>query len=159
MFMQYRGSGVGHKSTCEATYCLLDDHDPLDKVPFTRESEKDGTAQNSDDEMMEDSGSEEEDEDKSDDQLSDDGDEQEGEEEATEVADGSGIPFPAEQLIDDEIVDEMDEFGYTGLDQVLWDDEEEEDEDQPGGYEETLGAEDGEEGVSNEGEEVGFADL
>ena len=49
----------------------------------------------------------------------------------------------------------MDEFG---LDQILWDDEEDEDEDKPGGYEETLGIEDGE-GVSNESEEVGFADL
>ena len=36
----------------------------------------------------------------------------------------------------------MDEFRNTGLDQILWDDKEDEDEDQPGGYEETLGAED-----------------
>ena len=86
---------------------------------------------------------------------SDNGDEQEEEEEAAEVADGSVIPFPAEQLIDDEIADEM---GETGLDQILWDDEEDEDEDKPGGYEGTLGTEDGE-GVLNEGEEVGFADL
>jgi len=109
-----------------------------------------------DDEMTEDGDSEEEDEGESDNQLSDDGNEQE--EEAAEVADGSVIPFPAEQLIDDEIADEMGEFGYTGLDQILWDYEEDEDEDKPGGYEGTLGTEDGE-GVSNEGEEVGFADL
>ena len=51
----------------------------------------------------------------------------------------------------------MDEFRNTGLEgQILWDDKEDEDEDQPGGYEETLGAEDV---LSNEGEEVGFADL
>jgi len=68
------------------------------------------------------------------------------------------IPLPAEQLIDDKIADEICEFGYTGLDQILWDDEEDEDEDKPGGYEGTLGTEDGE-GVSNEGEEVGFANL
>jgi hypothetical protein len=97
----------------------------------------DCTAQNSDDEMMEDGDSEEEGEGESGNQFSDDGDEQEEEEEATEVA-----PFPAEKLIDDEIADEMDEFRNTGLDQILWDDEEDEDEDQPGGYEETLGAED-----------------
>lgn len=92
--MRYRGGGVGHKFICKATRCLLDDRDPLDKVPFTRDSEKDRTAQNSDGEMMEDADSEEE---------------------ATEVADGSGIPFPAEQLIDNDIVDEMDGFRYSGL--------------------------------------------
>jgi len=108
--------------------------------------------------MTEDGDSEEEDKGESNDQLSDDGDEQEEEEEAAEVADGSIIPFPAEKLIDDEVADEMGEFGYAGLDQILWDDEEDEDEDKPGGYEGTLGAENGE-GVSSEGEEVGFADL
>jgi len=109
--------------------------------------------------MTWDGDSKEEDEGESDNQLSDDGNEQE--DEAAEVAvcaDGSVIPFPAEQLIDDEIADEMGEFGYTGLDQILWDDEEDEDEDKAGGYEGTLGTEDGK-GVSNEGEEIGFADL
>jgi len=73
--MRYRGGRVGHKSICEATRCLLDNHDPLDKVPFTsrRDSEKDRTAQNSDDEMME---GDSEEEGESDNQLSGDGDEQ-----------------------------------------------------------------------------------
>ena len=95
--MRYRGGGVGHKSICEATCCLLHDRDPLDKVPFTRDSEKARTARNSD-EMMEDGDSEEEGEGERDNQLSDNGDEQEEEEEATEVGDDSVIPFPAEQL-------------------------------------------------------------
>ena len=58
----------------------------------------------------------------------------------------------------DEIADEMDGFGYmywTGPDPRPWNDVEDEDEDQPG-YVETCGAEDGEECVSNEGEEVGL---
>jgi hypothetical protein len=50
--MRYRGGRINHKSICEATRCLLDNRDPLDKVPFTRDSEKDRTAQNSDDGMM-----------------------------------------------------------------------------------------------------------
>jgi len=33
--MRYRGGTVSHKSICEATRCLLDNRDPLDKVPFT----------------------------------------------------------------------------------------------------------------------------
>jgi len=33
--MRYRGGRVGHKSICEATRCLLDNRDRLDKVPFT----------------------------------------------------------------------------------------------------------------------------
>jgi hypothetical protein len=97
--MRYRGGGVGHKSVCKVTRCLLDDRDSLDKVPFTRDSEKNRIAQSSDGEMMEDADSEEE-------------------EEATEVADGSGIPFPTEQLIDDDVADEMDGFRYTGLNQI-----------------------------------------
>ena len=39
MFMRFRGGGVGHKSTCEATQCLLSDHEDLDKRPFTLECE------------------------------------------------------------------------------------------------------------------------
>jgi hypothetical protein len=63
-----------------------------------------------------------------------------------------------EYLIDDDIADEMDEFGYTGLDQVLV-----EDEDDNGLLDNALGAEDGEElegGLNyDEAEEIGFADL
>ena len=53
----------------------------------------------------------------------------------------------------------MDEFGYTGLDQIPDDDEEDEDEDLSWADEEAFGAEDGKEGVLNEAEEVGFSDL
>jgi len=108
--------------------------------------------------MIEDGNSEEEDEGESDDQLSDDGDEQEEEEEATEVADGSVIPFPTEQLIDDKIADEMSEFGYTGLDQILWDGGGTETETNQVAMRGLLGLTQDGEGVSNEGE-VGFADL
>ena len=35
MFMGYQGGGVGHRSICKATQCLLDDCDKLDSQPFT----------------------------------------------------------------------------------------------------------------------------
>ncbi|KAG1747923.1 uncharacterized protein EDB91DRAFT_1245396 [Suillus paluster] len=68
-------------------------------------------------------------------------------------------PLSTEYLIDDNIADEMDEFGYTGLDQVLV-----EDEDNNGLLDDdALGAEDGEElegGLNyDEAEGIGFADL
>jgi hypothetical protein len=154
MFMRYRGGGVGHKSIREATRSLLDDRDPLDKIPFTKEKEHE--AQGSEDEMMEDDGEEEGDEEGDETEGSEDELEETSEEDEQEGGDDTRTPLTTEQLIDDEVADEMDEFGYTGLDQILVEDEDEEllpDE------EEALGAEDGEEGVINEGEEVGFADL
>lgn len=42
MFMRFRGGGVGHKSTREATQSFFEDRDALDSVPFTKESERTG---------------------------------------------------------------------------------------------------------------------
>lgn len=42
MFMRFRGGGVGHKSTWEATQSFFEDRDALDSVPFTKESERTG---------------------------------------------------------------------------------------------------------------------
>jgi hypothetical protein len=57
----------------------------------------------------------------------------------------------------------MDEFGYTGLDQVLMEDEDDEDDEDDDELldDDALGAEDGEEGGLNydETEGIGFADL
>jgi hypothetical protein len=40
--MRFRGVGVGHKSTREATQTFSVDRDALDSVPFTKESELTG---------------------------------------------------------------------------------------------------------------------
>jgi hypothetical protein len=42
MFMRFRGGGVGHKTTREATQSFYEDRDALDSVPFTKESERTG---------------------------------------------------------------------------------------------------------------------
>ncbi|KAG2028813.1 hypothetical protein BDR03DRAFT_1019306 [Suillus americanus] len=169
MFMRYRGGGVGHKSICEATKCLLDDRDALDKLPFTIEKERE--ARDSDDEMVgtdvedsdDDPAGEDEDED-IEGEDGEDGNENEDEgssEDQDDEDDGDGIrdPLTTEHLIDDDIADEMDEFGYTGLDQVLVDDDLEDDDALLD--EDALGAEDGEEGGLNheEAEGTGFTDL
>ncbi|KAH0826332.1 hypothetical protein J3R83DRAFT_5285 [Lanmaoa asiatica] len=57
------------------------------------------------------------------------------EEESDEESDEDGLAMEGidgedgKQLVDDELDDEMDEFGYTGLDQVLNDDRDSGDED------------------------------
>lgn len=172
MFLRYRGGGVGHKPIHEATRCLLDDRDRLDQLPFTME--KMHETQDSDEEMTNDGEDNDDPEDEEDAEEedamegSDDEDEDEGsgscedsDEEHHEDEDNEGDanqdPHTTEYLIDDDIADEMDEFGYTGLDQVLVEDEDDDallDDD-------ALGAEDGEEGGLNydEAEGVGFADL
>ncbi|KAG1894784.1 uncharacterized protein F5891DRAFT_984802 [Suillus fuscotomentosus] len=71
-----------------------------------------------------------------------DSDEERHEDEDNE-GDANQDPHTTEYLIDDDIADEMDEFGYTGLDQVLVEDEDDDallDDD-------ALGAEDGEEAL------------
>jgi hypothetical protein len=37
MIMRFRGGGVGHKSTSEATRCLFNDRDPLDDADAIQE--------------------------------------------------------------------------------------------------------------------------
>jgi hypothetical protein len=114
MFIRYRGGGVGHKSTREATHSLLNDHETLDKQPFILERDRnlseEATKEIDEDDPMTDSSSAEEESDE----------------------DGSameGIGENGKQPVDDELGDEMNEFGYSGLDQVLEDDEDSGDED------------------------------
>ena len=108
MFMRFRGGGVGHKSTCEATQCLIGDREDLDKRPFTLERER-GPFEGSDgdDVPMEGSSSAEEEE------------SNESNEDGSDV--GGVDARDGQQLVDDELADEMDEFGYTRLDQVVED--------------------------------------
>lgn len=158
MFMRFRGGGVGHKSTRRETSCLLDDRDKLDRVPFQREKERHGSEF---DESSEEDEDMDEDEDLEEDgygdlEGSDDGSEEasDGEEDCTDDEDDE-VPVSAlfEAMVDDTVADEMDEYGYTGLDQVL---------DEDGAGEETdnaddFGPEDGED-VIDEFED-GFAEL
>jgi len=116
MFMRFRGGGVGHKSTREATYCILGDRDALNKVSFTLEHDQlgQGTEESDKDDVPVDDASNEGEGDVPMDDAS--GSEEEGDQEGPEeVADIGG----GEQLVGDELADEMDEYGYTGLDQVL----------------------------------------
>ena len=122
MFMRFRGGGVGHKSTRKATCCVLDDHDALDKASFTFEHDQPGQGAEEDDEdgvSMDDASNDGEGDISMDEASSS---EEEGDQEGpgTEVADiRSG-----EQLVGNELADEMDEYGYTGLDQVVESDDE-----------------------------------
>jgi hypothetical protein len=40
MMMHYRGHGVGHKSTRNATNTFLNDHDPFDEITFWSEAKQ-----------------------------------------------------------------------------------------------------------------------
>ena len=132
--MRYWGGGVGHRATREAMRCLLDDHDALDKQPFTFKHDCQPFEEGIDDDVpMDDSSSGEESE--------DDGSEME------DVNGGDGT-----QLIDDELGDEMEEYGYGGLDQVLDDDKGDV---EVSGDEDALGPEDGE----DPDDEVGHAEV
>ena len=160
--MRYRDGGVGHKSTQEETDRFLDDRDKLDKVPFELESERNweydngsdvemrSGARDADDGEMEDVGNEESD--------GIDDDESNGDEEIDRDEESDGDDEPELErnsmaLVDEELLDEMDEFGYSGLDQVEEDDEEWEDSHLG---QDALSAEDGE-NVDWEGEEDDLA--
>lgn len=154
--MRYRGGAVGHKTTQEDTKCLLDDRDKLDKVPFELESEQsqeyrlgdDGEhdsdvdmeegeedgGTDSDGEMEEDTGEE----DSSEEELG--GGDEDDESDESDAGDDMVVD-PSKGLVDDDLLDEMDEFGYSGLDQV--EEENNEGENDHLGEDE-LGAEDGE---------------
>ena len=62
--MRYQGGGVGHRSICEATQCLLNDHDKLNIQLFTLEccesSTEDGEDSGDSDIPMDDSSDPEE---------------------------------------------------------------------------------------------------
>ncbi|KAF8546068.1 hypothetical protein OG21DRAFT_1587008 [Imleria badia] len=109
IFMRHRGGGVGHKSTCETTHCLLDDCETLDKQPLVFEHDcnlSEATKESGEDVSMDESSSAEEESDK---ETNEDGSEM-------EVEDGHNEELV---MVGDELEDEMDEFGYSGLDQVL----------------------------------------
>ena len=107
--MRYQGRGVGHKSIHEATLCLFDDCNALDKQEFNLEHDNnlfDEEAEGTDNDVpMDDLSSSDE----------ESGDESEGKESAMEDIN----PACADRLIDNELGDEMDEYGYSRLDQVL----------------------------------------
>ncbi|KAG6371360.1 hypothetical protein JVT61DRAFT_9567 [Boletus reticuloceps] len=86
----------------------------------------------------------------------DDGDDDEMDEDRGNEEDGEldgGVSSTA--LVSEELVDEMDEFGYSGLDQEVADDDKEEGQVEEDG----LGAEDGKNARDNKDEDEFFADL
>lgn len=155
MFLRFRGGGVGHKTTREETGCLLNDRDDLDKMPLILESEKSRNQMDLDDESDEDGDSEETTKDKSED--SDEHEDEVEDEESTRGSDldESDVGISSAALASKELADEMDEFGYSGLDQVI----EEPVEEELLVEEDGLGAEDGENVGDNEDEDEFYADL
>jgi hypothetical protein len=147
MFMRFWGGGVGHKSMRTEMRCLLDDRNELDERGF--EKGKKGPSQgvswrqpkkideDEEDEEDEDGDAEDEgeDENKNEEYGDEDEDDLEGGEEGDEEV-PAATPFEA--YVDDEVADEMDEYGYSGLDQVINEDDEN-----------AFGPEDGED-VTNE---------
>lgn len=142
MFMQYRGGGVGHKSTHNATKCLLEDRDKLDKRSFTLEYDRhEQEAEESEESRVSDASMDESSAPEPDEEIGSEDDEESDTEDITlDQADTQAVP--------DELGDEMEEYGYTGLDQILDDSDEE-------GNEQLLDREDGE--VSDNALE--YADL
>ncbi|KIJ06886.1 hypothetical protein PAXINDRAFT_182608 [Paxillus involutus ATCC 200175] len=140
MFMRFRGGGVGHKPIRNAAQCLLEDRDELDKIPFVKESERaagspagsEDRMETDDEENEEDEGSAsegegrggededidmttEEEEDERDEESENDSDDyNSGSDELDDVPVGNSSAV----LASDELADEMEEFGYTGLDQL-----------------------------------------
>ena len=125
---------MGHRVTCEATCCLLDNHDILDKQPFTFEHDHQPFEEGIDDDVpMDDSSSG-----------------KESEDDGSEMKDGDG--GDGMKLIDDKLGDKMEEYGYGRLDQVLDDDKGDV---EVSGDEDALGPEDRE----DPDDEVGHAEL
>ena len=178
--MRYHGGAVGHKTMRKETKSLLEDRDKLDEIPFVLESEREqGFYRGSEDLDVEmdrrdmDDG-EDEDRERGDDENNDDMEGYSTDEGEVRGESGNGADSESDQgeddetdsngdadmvidqdsistlLADDELLDEMDEFGYSGLDQVVEDEGHEEDDDLA---EDALGAEDGE----NEGWDEDFA--
>jgi hypothetical protein len=143
MLMRFRGGGVGHKSTRDATRKFLEDRDPLDRITPAAPNE------------VTDSESEQDGEDGEDAPVA--GEEMmdgiEGDEDEDVTADGND---------DMQLDSEMDEYGYGGLDQEeeQTDDEDDEDNgDENDGLDadDDLGPEDGEDDADDDLE--GYGDL
>jgi len=150
MFMRFRGGGVGHKSMRTEMRCLLDDRDTLDKLPFKMEKERSQSRSESSEED-DDMAGEDEDNDNDND---DDGEDDEGEgehdsdedsKEGNEIEHEAPAATPFAAYVDDQVADEMDEYGYSGLDQVANEDEENEEIDDD---EDMFGPEDGEDMIN-----------
>ncbi|KAG2149214.1 hypothetical protein DEU56DRAFT_729383 [Suillus clintonianus] len=175
MFMRFRGGGVGHKSTCNATQIFRNDCDPLDCVApgNNADSEQDEEAFEGDEEASEgdEEGASEGDEEgaaEGDEEGATEGDEggpSEGDEEGATEGDEGGPSEGDEGIIDqdeDEVGEsEMEEFGYGGLDQEEDDtDSDENDSDsnnEDNDIDNDLGPEDGED--ENEEALEGYAEL
>ena len=150
--MRFRGGGVGHKTRREETRCLLDDQDELDKVPFVMESEIDRDQMELDDKDEED-GKKNKKKDRDEDEKGENDNEMD-EDEGSKEGQESSAGISSATLANEELIDEMDEFGYSGLDQVV----DQDDEGEELLEEDGLGAEDGENARDNDGDEF-FADL
>ena len=139
--MQFRGGAVGHKTMQEETKCLLHDRNELDKVPFELEYERAGYAKPESDVEM---GSGEDGEDATEEDgheecKAEENDAEDSEDEIDDDDSDAGEQGLSAALANDALLDEMEEFGYTGLDEVV-----EEDEETAYLGENDLGAEDGE---------------
>ena len=112
---------MGHSSTHDLTKHLLNDCEILDAQPFTLEHNHD-SEESSDmstdepddksDETRESGSSDEEDDIR-------DSDSQEQDDPDLDLEATLGEDVTSGQIIDNKLVDKMDEYGYTGLNQVL----------------------------------------
>ena len=156
--MCYHGGAVGHKTTSEEIKCLLNDHNKLDRIPFKLECEQEWKAG---EDMEMGSGDSDSGEDVTEDQCNDresdiednrsDGEADEVDGDNSKIEDATGDLGLSTSLADGELLDEIEEVGYTGLDQVV---EEEEELDYLG--EDELGAEDGENMDQDESEPLAY---
>jgi len=127
--------------------CLLDDRDTLNKLPFKMEKEQFQSRSKSseeDDDMAgedEDNDSNDDGEDNSNDDDGGEHDSDEDSEEGNELEHEVPAATPFVAYVDDKVADEMDEYGYSGLNQVANEDDENEEIDDE---EDMFGPEDGE---------------
>jgi hypothetical protein len=151
MFMRYRGGGVGHSSTREATNKFLHDRDRLDVRDGDESDEGDIEEDEIEDEHRHQGGSHEEDERRpqgasdvdGEDDVADAGHISGGDEADGASGDGNGFGG-----------DEEDDYGYTNR----GDDDDENSEPEPDLADDALGPKDGE-GEGDETYLLGFAAL
>jgi hypothetical protein len=149
MLMRFRGGGVGHKSTREATAVFLEDRDPLDKVSVAQEDAGEDTSSEDNSEIR---GH----------QDSDSDHEELAQLDTRVVATTQNQDMAEEGEMDDAGESEIEEYGYGGLDDSESETDNEGDEEQAdNGVDEVidneLGPEDGEDDVEDEYE--GYAEL
>lgn len=140
MFMRFRGAGVGHKSTHKVTQCLLLDRDKLDSRPLTLECEHESSMEDVEEDEQNSQPTDDSSDSTSESEDNDDDDEDNMDIDGVEVEDHP-------QVMDDELDDEMDEYGYGGLEQV-------EDE-----MEEDAGTAEDEDGLGSANTEPDYANL